>query len=41
METHIAVETHEGLIASAALWFVLLSPLIGLIVGLIGGWLVS
>jgi hypothetical protein len=35
------VETHGPLIANAALWFVMLSPLIGLIVGLLGAWLVS
>jgi hypothetical protein len=35
------METHGARVASVALWFALLSPLIGLIVGLLGAWLFS
>jgi hypothetical protein len=35
------VKTHGPLTAIAAFWFAILSPLIGIIVGLLGGWLVS
>jgi hypothetical protein len=35
------METHGRLITNVALWFTMLSPLIGLICGLLGAWLVS
>ena len=33
------VKTHGPLFTNIALWFALLSPLIGLIIGLLGAWL--
>jgi hypothetical protein len=33
------METHGTLATKIALWFVVLSPLIGLIIGLLGAWL--
>lgn len=33
------METHGPVATKIALWFVMLSPLIGLIIGLLGAWL--
>jgi hypothetical protein len=33
------MKTHGPLITNVALWFAMLSPLIGLIIGLLGAWL--
>jgi hypothetical protein len=35
------VEMHGPLASNLAVWFAVLSPLIGLIVGLFGAWLVG
>ena len=35
------MKTHDPLTAIAAFWFAILSPLIGIIIGLLGAWLVS
>ena len=35
------MKTHGPLITNVALWFAMLSPLIGLIIGLLGAWLYS
>jgi hypothetical protein len=35
------MKTHGPLVANIALWFAMLSPLIGLIIGLLGAWLFS
>ncbi len=35
------METHGPLVTNIALWFTLLSPLIGLIIGVVGAWLFS
>jgi hypothetical protein len=35
------METHGPLVTVVALWFAMLSPLIGLIVGVLGAWLIS
>ena len=35
------MKTHGPLVTAVALWFAVLSPLIGLIVGVLGAWLVS
>jgi hypothetical protein len=32
------MKTHGPLVTSIVLWFTMLSPLIGLIVGLLGAW---
>jgi hypothetical protein len=41
MKEHYIMKTHGPLVTAVALWFVMLSPLIGLIVGVLGAWLVS
>jgi hypothetical protein len=35
------VKMHGPLVSNLALWFAVLSPLVGLIVGLFGAWLVG
>jgi len=35
------METHGPLATNVAVWFTILSPLIGIIIGLLGTWLVS
>jgi len=35
------METHGHLATNVAVWFTILSPLIGIIIGLLGTWLVS
>jgi hypothetical protein len=35
------MKTHGPLVTNVALWFTMLSPLIGLIVGLLGAWFFS
>lgn len=35
------MEMHNPVATNVALWFVMLSPLIGLFVGLVGAWLLS
>jgi len=35
------MKTHGPLVTNIAFWFALLSPLIGLIIGLLGAWLFS
>jgi hypothetical protein len=35
------MKTHGPLVTTVALWFAVLSPLIGLIVGVLGAWLIS
>ena len=35
------MKTHGPIITNVALWFAMLSPLIGLIIGLLGAWLYS
>jgi hypothetical protein len=35
------METHGPLVTNIALWFTMLSPLIGLIIGLLGAWFSS
>jgi hypothetical protein len=35
------VETHGPLVTQIAVWFAMLSPLIGVILGLLGAWLVG
>lgn len=35
------METHGPLVANIAFWFTMLSPLIGIIIGLLGAWFVS
>jgi len=35
------VKMHGPVVSNLALWFAMLSPLIGLIVGLFGAWLVG
>jgi hypothetical protein len=35
------MKTHGPITTNIALWFAMLSPLIGLIVGLLGAWLYS
>jgi hypothetical protein len=35
------MKTHGPLASNIAVWFVMLSPLIGLIVGVLGAWLFS
>jgi hypothetical protein len=39
MQAPKPVETHGPLLGAAASWFVMLSPLSGLLVGLLGVWL--
>lgn len=41
MKEHYIMETHGPLVTAVALWFVMLSPLISLIVGVLGAWFVS
>ena len=35
------MKTHGSLVANIAFWFAMLSPLIGVIIGLLGAWLFS
>jgi hypothetical protein len=35
------MKTHGPIATNVALWFAMLSPLIGLIIGLLGAWLYS
>ena len=35
------VETHGPLVTNIAVWFAMLSPLIGVILGLLGAWFLS
>jgi hypothetical protein len=35
------IKTHGSLVTSIAVWFAMLSPLIGVILGLLGAWFFS
>jgi hypothetical protein len=35
------METHGPLVTDVAVWFVMLSPVLGLIAGLLGAWLMT